>query len=81
MTRRGHSRQLNETLQSLGEFRIIGKRGHLVLPEVQISSCQVFEIRPIRHGREYNGDTFEWPDDVLRRNTHLRGANIRVIRR
>lgn len=65
----GHSHQGEEAVGRLRHVRIVGERGHLVLPEVQVASCEFVEIRPLGHGREYNDAEPAWPDKLLRCNT------------
>jgi hypothetical protein len=48
--RRREPHEAEHLLGRLGHFRIVGKRRHLVLPQVQVAARQFVEIALFRHG-------------------------------
>ncbi|MBK1699286.1 hypothetical protein CKO21_18725 [Rhodovibrio salinarum] len=51
-------------LRRLGHVWIVGKRRHLVLPQVQVAARQFVKIALLRHGAEYNEAPKRWPAPV-----------------
>jgi hypothetical protein len=48
--RRREAHEAEHLLGRLGHLRIVGKRRHLVLPQVQVAARQFVEIALLRHG-------------------------------